>query len=190
MNEFQLRIYLEEIDKHACWALEAYDRAENKEASAADIFSAAHQMLGHAGIVSRMLWPEEMFVPKADRRHLGQNCKRARERAVMLRERLGVDEHSPLNQPDLRLHVTRFEEKLDSWIQEALDDIIMPSTPPDNLKGQKRGLVAEDVFRHFNGATGEFNFRETAFQLQSLAEALTELRLRVDLSLPEEWNAA
>lgn len=191
MNTHQLRIYFEEMEKHACWALEAFDRIQdNPDSSAGDLFSSAHQMLGHAGVVSRLLWPEEMLVPRENRRISLRRYKRALERAEHLRERLAVDEKNPLNQPALRKHIAGFEQNLDMWIDDGLDQIVLPSNPTDNLKGRRVGRIAEDVLRHFNLDSGDFDLRGTVFPLQAIAEALTDLRLRIDLVLEKELTAA
>ncbi|MFH0882887.1 MAG: hypothetical protein V2A56_07865 [bacterium] len=189
MNTHQLRIYFEELDKHACWALEAYDRIQqNPDANAINLFSSAHQMLGHAGVVSRLIWPEDMVVPRENRRLAQRRHKRALERGENLRSRLVVDLISPLNRPELRRHVASFEENLDTWVNDDLDQIVLPQNSEDNLKGRRIGPVAEDVLRHFNIRSGEFDFRGTVFPLQAIAEALTDLRLRIDLTLDKDLS--
>ncbi len=191
MNTYQVRIYLEELDKHACWALEAFNRIQqDRSASAADLFSAVHQMLGHAGVVSRLLWPEEMIVPREDKRRAERRYKRALERGEKLRNHLAVDSTNPLNRADLRRHVAGFEENLDSWVSEGLDKIVLPANPDDNLKGRRIGPVAEDVLRYFNVESGEFDFRGTVFPLQAISEALTDLRMRIELVLERDLTAA
>jgi hypothetical protein len=191
MNTHQLRIYFEELDKHSCWALEAYDRIQqNPDADAVDLFSSAHQMLGHAGVVSRLLWPEEMVVPRENRRLAQRRQKRALERAEQLRDRLAVDSKSPLNRTELRCHVASFEENLDTWVNDGLDQIVLPQNSEDSLRGRRIGPVAEDVLRHFNVQSGEFDLRGTVFPLQAIAEVLTELRMRIDLTLDKDLSAA
>jgi hypothetical protein len=191
MNIHQLRIYFEEMDKHARWGLEAFDRIQDSpESEATDLFSSVHQMLGHTGVVSRLLWPEEMVVPRENHKEAQHRHKPALEHAGQLRHQLAIDEKNPLNRHELRRHVASFEQNLDMWVDDGLDQIVLPQGSEDTLRGRRIGPVAEDVLRHFNVETGEFDLRGTVFQLQAIAEALTDLRLRIDMNLQKDLTAA
>jgi hypothetical protein len=185
MNPHIAEIYFEEMDNHARWSLEAFARMRKAE-TAPDRFAAAHQALGHAAIVSRFLWPEEMITPKGTAKARRQH-KRAVERGNALRQQLELPSEHPLNRRDLRIHMVMFESRIDGWIAEDLDNIVRP-TGSDSMR--QKGPVAEDVMRYLDAEDGVFELRGTGFNLAEIADSLEDLRGRIALIASKEIGLA
>lgn len=185
MNPHVAEVYFQEIDNHARWALESFDRMRLVNDPAARL-AAAHQALGHAAVVSRFLWPEEMVAPKDQTKQRGHH-RRAMQRGQALRELLELEADHPLDNRALRLHVVLFEDRIDEWIESDLDNIVKPAkgnTPVSH------GPIVEDVMRYLNAEKGEFQLRGHKFNLAALSDGLQDLRGRIALQLAREMGLA
>jgi hypothetical protein len=160
MNEQQKDIYLAELGRHAGWALEARERML-AAATGEERHGALHQMLGHASVAARLLWP-------ARGRKLERKARRRAEaRAAQLRELLRIGEDHTLASELLADHVTRFDLSLDAWVADELDRIIVPE-----------GSAAELV-RWYDPEQDRFHVRGVAHSLGEVERALRDLRARV-----------
>ncbi len=126
-------------------------------------FGLLHNLLIHAGIVSRMLWPPAGKAPRV---------RRARE----LREMLGVDDAHPLAKRDLRNHLEHYDERLDSWVKESERHNFV-----DRWIGPRAGIQGvddKDILRLFDPVANLFIFRGESFAIQGLVDGLDDIRER------------
>jgi hypothetical protein len=129
-------------------AAQDYDawRARSELTASTDlgpVWFGIQSMVTAAANISKALW--------------GQGGKLAEQRKV-LRDSIGVDESSPLNDLRMRNHFEHFDERLDRWWQESerhnySDANVGPAAVVETIPGD--GI---DVFRRFDPETGELRF--------------------------------
>jgi len=122
------------------------------------VFVDAHAFLGHATMISRLLWPSRT---------------ESNARGEALRTELGIGTDSPLRMAGARSQVERFDEAYEDWLEtlpEAgyVDLNLMPS---GTMLGSK-----EDVFqRSLDPDTLVLRLRGAPIDLRKLADATRAL---------------
>lgn len=153
--------------KYAFSAVEEMNRllqTQNPQESA-NFFRAAHDFVGHASHVSRMLWPSS-------------RKRGAKERGYALRSSLGVDDSDPLSRRGLRNNLEHFDERLDDWVEQSPNRIYIDNIigPPEAIGGS--AVRDKDILRCYNPGTKEFIFQGVRYDIQELATALDGIAVK------------
>jgi hypothetical protein len=198
MDEFAQSIYLREVIGQAKLALYAAAQVSAtltalnsnakipQERLVGETFRGLHSFLTHASNVSRLLWPTDPRKCKGETTD-DYNTRRSdvEARGRLLRGMLCIpDSGHPLEDRPLRDHLEHFDERLDEWQSRVGRKGFMDwHIGPTNIVS---GMPVKDQLRAFNPATATFTFRDEAFNLQLLVDALDQL---VPIAEAEAENA-
>ena len=165
MDTNTLAIYIHELRNQCLHIQTAYDlfnqAARNRAGSG--ILYGGQLVLSSASQLSSILWPSRA---------------RARGRGDSLRSVLKLTEKHPLNDRRLSELWERSDEKLEEWIartkgkQVAFDFVGDPTQLGD-------GVGDDCIFRGYNPNTRIFYLRGVAYNLQALADAISDVGGRV-----------
>ena len=166
MDTNTLAIYIHELRNQCLHIQTAYDlfnqAARNRAGSG--ILYGGQLVLSSASQISSILWPSRA---------------RARGRGDSLRSVLKLTEKHPLNDRRLSELWERSDEKLEEWIartkgqQVAFDFVGDPTQLGD-------GVGDDCIFRGYNPNTRIFYLRGVAYNLQALADAISDVGGRVN----------
>ena len=133
------------------------------------MFYGVQTLLNAAANISKALW--------------GQGHKFASERQD-LRDRIGIDDSSPLSTVTVRNRFEHFDEKLDKWWRDPqrqgyIDLWIGPQSAI-------QGVAPRDRFRAFDPTTTDIYFWGQEFNIQALVTEVQRIlpKLRYDASKP------
>jgi hypothetical protein len=131
-----------------------------------EVWAAVQGILAAAAMLNKLLW--------------GQAGKFAAERAE-LRDMLGVEDDSPLGDPDVRNDFEHFDERLVHFVEKAIAE----GRPPNNISFRGLGdkLGVDLVLHHFDFQTGIVSFRDHE---TSLHDILDEIRRILPL-IADPW---
>ena len=160
MNPKALYRMIEELRQQCRFGLLSFEslRLRLNDLNTERVFVETHAFLGHATMVSRLLWPSR---PEST------------QRGELLRSELKLPDASPLRMSGTRSQIDRFDEAYEDWLitlPEAgyVDMNLMPS---GTMLGSK-----EDVFqRSLDPNILTLNLRGIPIDLRQIAEALRTL---------------
>lgn len=171
MDEFVEGIYIRELLVQCEYAVDAIRRMNEilaARGSPSEFFREAGDFLQHSSAVSRLLWP-----PGSKNR---ASKKRAKIRGAHLRQMLKLDDGHILRNRALRDHFEHFDERLDDWAETSPYKNIV-----DNMIGPRAAIGGDaikdqDIFRMFDPTAKLIVFRGERFDVQALANGLTEVQ--------------
>lgn len=151
---------VEEVRQQCRFGQSAFEslRLRLNELNQDRVFVEAHAFLGHALMVSRLLWP---------------NRAESAVRGETLRQELKVPADSPLRLAGSRAQLERFDEAYEDWLATLPEAgyVDMNLMPAGTMLGSK-----EDVFqRNLDPDTLILRLRGAPIDLRKLAEALRAL---------------
>ena len=166
MDEHVAQIFLTEIASQGESAFLAINEMNEAIASPGDgnrrFFRAAHYFLIHAAALSRILWADG-------------SKEAVRARARHLRQLLGLPDEHVLKSRRLRNHIEHYDERLDDWIDKSRNhNIVVDMIGPRNAIGGD-GIDDSDIFRSYDPATKTFYFRGERFDIQEIADGISEV---------------
>lgn len=185
MDSFLERIYLGQAKQECEYCYAALNRFNNALAREAegDPFTSAMEFVHHAAAVSRMFWPP------------GPRNKEARQRAQRrgdyLRRTLSIPADHPIKGRTLRDHFQHFDERLDEWAERSKNrNIIGRLLGPRSAIGGD-GIEDGDIIHHYDPETKVYAFRGERFDIQELADGISDLYHRISerLTALEPWKA-
>lgn len=173
MDDFLLRIYLDQA-KDECERAFSAISALNEEVSSnghRDPFGPAQSLVHHAAAVSRIFWP-----PGGRDKHARQ---RAQRRGELLRKAIDIKEGHPVQARNLRDHFEHFDERLDDWAERSKNRNIVHTLlgPRSSITGN--AVSDEDIIHHYDPQTKIYAFRGEKFDIQQLADGLSDIYGRV-----------
>ena len=129
---------------------------------ALSIVNGVQTLVTQAGAVSRYFWPARDREPH-------------RSRAAKLRAGLGVGDHSPLQNRELRNHLEHFDERLDEFCAQFVAGVILPTyVGPLN-----ESEVPIHLFRAYYTDIGVFELLGNRYEVQPVLDAIRELHNRL-----------
>ena len=177
MDKDALKRYLEELSVQCEYALgyaqDVYVFMQREAIE--EQFRAIYGLLTHAGNVSKLLWvPEEGDSSK---------WKRALERAIELRQVLGLPDAHILRDRKLRTFVESFDSKIDDWANSSRgqDAVNMNVGNFETLESVSKA----GILKHFDRGTGKYIFQGEEFDLKSIVGAVGEVAAKVK----DIWNS-
>ncbi|WP_138437635.1 hypothetical protein [Marinobacter shengliensis] len=181
MDDFLLRIYLEQAKQECQLAFQAIEQLNDAIASkgAKDPFGPAQAMVHHAAAVSRIFWP-----PGGKNKTARQ---RSQSRGEALRKAIGVRHGHPVQNRTLRDHFEHFDERLDDWAEKSKNrNIVKQLVGPRSAIGGD-AITDEDIIHHYDPATKVYAFRGEQFDVQELASGLDDINRLIEQKLNELW---
>ncbi len=153
-------IFLLELQRQARFGLMA-GHDLNQALAALDLdrlWYSVQSLLVAAGNVSKLLWPSDPKIP---------------DRAATLKQALNVPDDSPLEPRTFRNHFEHFDERLETWATSSDHRNVVDSNvgPPGAIVGIDPG----DFLRNFDPTSGAITFRGDTYDIQPIAQALTEV---------------
>lgn len=146
-----------------------------------EVFRSIHSFLTHASNVSRMFWPS----PPRQKKGEATSAYKARcltvprvARGAAIRAAANLPEDHLLRNRQLRDHLEHFDERIDIWRSTSvshnyLQDYIGPQSGIE-------GFEPTDMMRWFDPTTKQMRFRGEEFDLQGLADGITEVHQKCD----------
>lgn len=128
------------------------------------ILYGAQLVLSPVGQLSALLWP-----PRA----------RSRARGEKLRKILQLGDKHALNDRRLTELGERFDEKLDEWVNTTRGNRVIIDYVGD-LAQLGEGVEAGNIYRAYDMNTRVFYFRGVGYNMQSIADAVTDLSGRIN----------
>ena len=180
MEPFVERIFLEELTTQCAWAISSVQRMneilQTKDAGGPQaFFQQAAELLQHAGLASKILWPPGSPV--------GFKNKRAKVRGIYLRTTLEITDSHALKNRNLRDHFEHYDERLDDWVVKSPNRIMVNSIiGPRNTIG---GNVVQDheIIKLFDPQTNTLIFRGEPYDIQLLVNSVIDVKNRVQKRL-------
>lgn len=192
MDDRQFEVFLSEVKKQSLMAyrasnvlnevLKEWESTVNNGRVDVDglnkeIFRTIHSFLTHACIVSRLIWPpvadQNCFCakPKAE----GRICKvcMARLRRDKLHEALEIPETHILQDRELRNHLEHFDERLDEWVRDSVNQSISIDNIGPGSAIPKLDNI--DTMRGYDPYSGEYCFRGELYSMQNILEGIIDI---------------
>jgi hypothetical protein len=136
------------------------------------VFLETHAFLGHATMISRLLWPIRAS---------------SAARGESLRKALEVADDSPLRMGGGRSQVETFDEAFEDWLvtQPGADYVDMNLMPTGTMAGSKTDLF----HRSLDPDTMQFLFRGVPIPLRKLSDAMRALEWAIQqwLRTHQSW---
>lgn len=172
MNDFELRIYLEEARAQCLYALAAADAIRNNlevihdsskhgywdklNFAQRELFRSVHSLLTHTSNVSKIFWPIKSK---------GREWQARKARGELLRERVPVIVNlETLKDREVRNHLEHFDERLDEWRNRGVGFYAQDNIGPIAALG----VDEKCVMRHYDNETNCFVFRGHSFDIQAV----------------------
>jgi hypothetical protein len=179
MDAWLLGVSKKQISRQCRFALLGYDDLDRTiadmdahrceiGAGMTRIWYSIQGILVAAGNISKLLWPAKSQIP---------------ERGSELRKSLSVEEDSPLKARDFRNHFEHFDERLEEFFIEIPADnrsYIDDNVSPGRIAGLKSGTPQRLVLRHYDQRDQILMFRDEAYHLRPLREAIRDLLNRAE----------
>ena len=199
MNNYFIRIYIQEIQTQCGYAIAACQAADQalrhcrvaansdeRKFAMGEVFRNLHSVLTHASNVSKMFWPSsvrQQMHGETDEEYLQRlkNVPKEFDRATrgaVLQELFEVEDESPLSSKSLRNHLEHYDERMDEWRAESVSQSFSSGGIAPIAAVSVFG--ATNSFRHFDPETRLFHFRGGEFSIQA---QLTEVCKISDRSL-------
>ena len=173
MDDQLVKIYLKQAQEEfqACFAaLEAFNLAIRQNTKD-DPFLHAMTFVHRAASASRIFWP-----PGGKNKSARQRSQR---RGAHLRQLLTINDNHPIQHRTLRDHFEHFDERLDEWAEESKHrNMIGRLLGPRSAVGGN-SIEDRDIILHFDPQTNIFAFRGQQFDLQELANGISDLNTKV-----------
>lgn len=113
-------------------------------------------LLTAAGNISKCLW--------------GQSGSREAERAP-LRERIGVDQSSPLRLTDMRNHFEHIDQRIEGWLKRSEAHNFADL----NVGVSVSGLTSGDTFRAYDPGTGIVSFGDETYDTMVIVQEVARI---------------
>jgi len=167
MDNNTLAIYIHEL-RNQCLHTEAafsiFNQAMNNRAGAGILYGGQSILIPGSQIAS-ILWPTRA---------------RARGRGEALRKVLGLDEKHPLNDRRLCELWERSDEKFEEWINQTKGQQVIFDFVGDPAQVGDGNTPDACIYRAYNPNTRVYWYRGVAYNLQAVANALTDVAKRVN----------
>lgn len=167
MDNNTLAIYIHEL-RNQCLHTEAafsiFNQAMNNRAGAGILYGGQSILIPGSQIAS-ILWPTRA---------------RARGRGEALRKVLALDEKHPLNDRRLCELWERSDEKFEEWIAQTKGQQVIFDFVGDPATVGDGKTPDACIYRAYNPATRVYWYRGVAYNLQAVANALSDVAKRVN----------
>ncbi|WP_262691955.1 hypothetical protein [Kordiimonas aestuarii] len=167
MDNNTLAIYIHELRNqclHAEASFSIFNQAMANKAGAGILYG-GQSILIPGSQISSLLWPTRA---------------RARSRGEALRKVLGLNEKHPLNDRRLCELWERSDEKFEEWVNQTKGQQVIFDLVGDPSQVGDGDIKDECVYRAYNPTTRVYWYRGVAYNLQAVANALTDVAKRVN----------
>ena len=167
MDNNTLAIYIHELRNqclHAEAAFSIFNQAMNNRAGAGILYGGQSILIPGSQLAS-ILWPTRA---------------RARARGESLRKVLGLDEKHPLNDRRLCELWERSDEKFEEWIGQTKGQQVIFDFVGDPAQVGDGKTPDACIYRAYNPNTRVYWYRGVAYNLQAVANALSDVAKRVN----------
>lgn len=169
MDNNTLAIYVHELRNlcdHTVASFDLFNQAARANRGSAILY-AGQTVLSPMAQIAALLWPTRA---------------RARSRGEALRKVLGLKEHHVLNDRRMTELWERHDERLEDWItrtkgQHVIFDYIGDTAALQN--GDQGPVEERNIYRAFDPGKRIYYYRGVGYNLQALADALSDLSARV-----------
>jgi hypothetical protein len=105
-----------------------------------------------------------------------------KERAKLLRSELKLEEHSVLDDRDIRNCFEHFDERLDKFIRDCEKNhgIFVDSNISDEKGIVMEGMGRDFYLRKYNPRTNTLTFKDISYELQPVIDALIKLNQKIE----------
>ncbi|MBY0361744.1 MAG: hypothetical protein K2X45_07540 [Phreatobacter sp.] len=167
-QDFSDRLFLDLIDvqfHYANASLAALSECLSGKIVASLVFFNIENFLNHTAKMSLILWPA---------------ASKSKARGERIRLLIGIEETHPLKNREARNHLQHFDERIDDWVRtdERLGYI-------DGNIGSRDQIFYGDspapVLRHFDPITGIFTFRSSEYDIRAIAQAVHDVKRKLDM---------
>lgn len=169
MDNNTLSIYVHELRNlcdHSIASFDIFNQATRARNGVAMLY-AGQVLLGPISQMAALLWPTRA---------------RARGRGEALRKALGLKEQHVLNDRRMTELWERHDERLEDWINRTKGDQVVFDYVGDltELRAQDGTPVKQSgIYRAFDPNTRIYHFRGVGYNLQALADAISDLQARI-----------
>jgi hypothetical protein len=147
-----------------------------------EVFRGLHSFIVHAGIISKLLWPPKPFKKETEtNRRQKDRWKRRKSIAAELRRVLEIGNNHPLRSRRLRDHLEHFDDRLYEWNENNKTIFVQDNIGPIDFIA---GVPNDVVMRQYDPMTRNFIFQGEGYNIQRLAEAVSDL-LEITKNLPD-----
>ena len=172
MDAYLLRIFLEQVKDDCERGLLAIHQLNDalRSDQKGDPFGPAQSFIHHAAAVSRIFWPPKNINKPAS--------KRSKHRGETLMALLLIDNNHGLRSRTLRDHFEHFDERLDEWAERSKNRNMIKQLIGPRSAVAGASIADGDIIHHYDPETKMYAFRGEKFDIQKLADALSDIYAR------------